>query len=73
VRAGQLEVEVADDGCGGADPKKGTGLHGLEERLNALDGKLSIESPPGEGTRLLARIPLPKPTARDSDGAPKKE
>jgi signal transduction histidine kinase len=53
-----LEVEVKDDGCGGADAGKGTGLHGLEERLRALDGTLSVESKPGEGTRLLARIPL---------------
>jgi signal transduction histidine kinase len=66
VRSGQLEVEVSDDGCGGADPKKGTGLRGLEERLRALDGKLAVESEPGKGTRLLARIPLPD---QHSDGA----
>jgi len=58
-RAGKLVVEVADDGCGGADASKGTGLHGLEERLRALDGTLKIESKPGKGTRLLAHIPLP--------------
>jgi signal transduction histidine kinase len=57
-RDGELEVEVADDGCGGADASKGSGLHGLEERLRALDGTLAIESKAGEGTRLLARIPL---------------
>jgi signal transduction histidine kinase len=55
---GALEVEVADDGCGGADASKGTGLRGLEERLRALDGTLALESEPGKGTRLVARIPL---------------
>ena len=58
-RAGKLVVEVADNGCGGADASKGTGLRGLEERLRALDGTLKIESKPGAGTRLVARIPLP--------------
>jgi signal transduction histidine kinase len=56
---GTLEIEVADDGCGGADASKGTGLHGLTERLRALDGTFAVESEPGEGTRLVARIPLP--------------
>ncbi|HEY5160965.1 MAG TPA: sensor histidine kinase [Gaiellaceae bacterium] len=64
-----LEVEVKDDGCGGADASKGTGLHGLEERLRALDGTLSVESKPGEGTRLLARIPLHE-CAPDENGEP---
>ena len=63
-RDGELEVEVTDDGCGGADPTKGTGLHGLEERLRALDGTLAVESEVGKGTRLLARIPL---TAEEAD------
>ncbi len=57
-REGVLEVEVSDDGCGGADASKGSGLHGLEERLRAMDGTLSVESKPGEGTHLVARIPL---------------
>ncbi len=59
-RAGELRVEVADDGVGGADPGKGSGLKGLEERLRALDGKLAIKSTAGSGTHLVARIPLPK-------------
>ena len=58
-RGEALEVLVADDGCGGADASKGTGLHGLEERLRVLDGTLKIESKSGKGTRLLAHIPLP--------------
>jgi len=57
-RGGVLEVEVSDDGCGGADASKGSGLHGLEERLRALDGSFAVESEAGEGTRLIARIPL---------------
>jgi signal transduction histidine kinase len=57
-RDGGLDVEVTDNGCGGADASKGTGLHGLEERLRALDGTLAVESEAGKGTRLLARIPL---------------
>jgi signal transduction histidine kinase len=60
VRAGDgiLRVEVADDGVGGADPARGTGLRGLADRIEALGGTLTVESPPGEGTRLVAEIPL---------------
>jgi signal transduction histidine kinase len=55
---GRALVEVADDGCGGADPGRGTGLRGLADRVQALDGNLAISSPPGEGTRLRAEIPV---------------
>jgi signal transduction histidine kinase len=54
---GRLEVEVADDGVGGADSSKGSGLRGLADRVGALDGRLEIDSPPGGGTRVRARIP----------------
>jgi signal transduction histidine kinase len=55
---GLLEVEVADDGVGGAQPVSGsTGLSGLADRVEALGGSLVVESPPGEGTRLTAEIP----------------
>jgi signal transduction histidine kinase len=50
-------VEVTDDGIGGADPSRGSGLKGLEDRVEALDGTLEVESPPGAGTRIRARIP----------------
>jgi PAS domain S-box-containing protein len=53
-----LAVEVADDGVGGADPGRGSGLSGLADRVAALDGTLEIDSPPGAGTRVTARIPL---------------
>jgi signal transduction histidine kinase len=56
-RNGDLTVEVADDGVGGADVARGSGLRGLEDRLAALDGTLSLDSPAGRGTRLRARIP----------------
>jgi PAS domain S-box-containing protein len=55
---GQVIVEVADDGKGGADPEGGTGLRGLADRVEALDGRLRVESPPGGGTRIVAAIPL---------------
>lgn len=53
-----LAVEVSDDGAGGADAGRGSGLRGLADRLAAVDGTLSIASPPGAGTRLVARIPI---------------
>ena len=52
-------VLVADDGVGGADPGAGSGLRGLQDRLAVVDGVLAIDSPPGAGTRLEARIPSP--------------
>jgi len=52
-----LTIEIADDGVGGADPARGSGLRGLADRLAAVDGTLEITSPTGGGTRLLARIP----------------
>jgi signal transduction histidine kinase len=53
----QLIVEVHDDGVGGADIERGSGLRGLTDRISALEGTLRIESPPGVGTHLEARIP----------------
>jgi signal transduction histidine kinase len=55
--AGELAVEVADDGLGGADAANGSGLRGLTDRVAALGGQLELESPPGGGTRVRARIP----------------
>jgi signal transduction histidine kinase len=48
---------ITDDGVGGADPANGSGLRGLADRVEALNGGLRIESPPGRGTRIEARIP----------------
>jgi PAS domain S-box-containing protein len=55
---GRAVVEVADDGIGGADPSAGTGLRGLVDRVEALDGRLEVESAPGAGTRIRAEIPV---------------
>ena len=55
---GNATVTVADDGVGGANPAEGSGLRGLAARVEALNGRLVIESPPGEGTRVTAEIPL---------------
>jgi signal transduction histidine kinase len=54
---GRLVVEVADDGIGGADPGRGTGLRGLADRLAVLEGRLEVESAHGQGTTITARIP----------------
>jgi signal transduction histidine kinase len=54
---GQLTVEVVDDGCGGADTERGSGLRGLADRVEALEGRLRVWSPTGNGTRLRAEIP----------------
>jgi signal transduction histidine kinase len=56
--ADALLVEIADDGAGGADPGSGTGLRGLVDRVDALGGRLELDSPPGAGTRVSARLPL---------------
>jgi signal transduction histidine kinase len=54
---GHVVVDVVDDGIGGADAAHGSGLRGLADRVAALDGKLSFESPAGKGTRVHAEIP----------------
>jgi uncharacterized protein YhfF len=51
-------AEVADDGAGGADSASGTGLQGLAARVESLGGRLTVDSPPGQGTTLAATIPL---------------
>ena len=54
---GQIIVEVVDDGVGGADTERGSGLRGLADRVEALEGRLRVWSPRGGGTRLRAEIP----------------
>ncbi len=56
-----LSIEVDDDGIGGADPRTGSGLRGLADRLAALDGTITIASPNGGGTRISAQIPTIRP------------
>jgi MYXO-CTERM domain-containing protein len=57
-----LSIEVDDDGIGGADPRSGSGLSGLADRLAALDGAITVVSPIDGGTRISARIPTHHPT-----------
>ena len=54
----ELVLEVVDDGVGGADTKRGSGLQGLADRVEALGGSIAIDSPAGGGTLLRAQIPL---------------
>jgi signal transduction histidine kinase len=56
---GRVEVAVSDDGVGGVDPARGSGLRGLADRVRALGGGLDIDSVPGSGTAIRAWIPLP--------------
>jgi signal transduction histidine kinase len=57
VEDDRLRLQVGDDGVGGADPS-GTGLRGLRDRVDALDGEIEIHSPPGNGTTVTVELPL---------------
>jgi PAS domain S-box-containing protein len=57
-RDGRAAITVSDDGAGGADPAGGSGLRGLADRVEALSGRLEIDSPRGSGTTLRAELPL---------------
>jgi signal transduction histidine kinase len=61
VGDGVIHVGVRDDGCGGADFGRGSGLVGLKDRVEALGGRLSLDSPPGAGTALEFVLPLAGP------------
>jgi signal transduction histidine kinase len=63
---GVVRVEIADDGVGGADPSRGSGLSGLADRVAALDGTITVDSPPGAGTRVRVEIPC-APQAAEQD------
>ena len=54
---GSLVVEVVDDGVGGADSERGSGLRGLADRVEAHGGRLRVWTPVGGGTRVRAEIP----------------
>jgi signal transduction histidine kinase len=56
-QSGDIVVEVTDDGVGGADTERGSGLRGLADRVEALGGRLRIWTPPGKGTRIRAEMP----------------
>jgi PAS domain S-box-containing protein len=58
ARDGVLTLSIRDDGCGGADPSRGSGLIGLADRVEALGGTIDVASPVGHGTRLLITLPI---------------
>ena len=55
---GRLRVRVRDDGIGGADPVRGSGLLGLKDRIEALGGTFSVHSPAGRGTTVTCEVPV---------------
>jgi signal transduction histidine kinase len=60
---GTLEVSIRDDGVGGADPSRGSGIIGLADRVEALGGTIAVTSPPGEGTSIVLSLPIRAPSA----------
>jgi signal transduction histidine kinase len=58
-----VAVEVSDDGVGRADPNHAPGRRGLADRVEALQGRPQLESPPGGGTHIVAEFPLSRPDA----------
>ncbi len=68
TRDGILTVAVRDDGVGGADPSRGSGLVGLHDRVEALGGAITVDSPAGEGTCIIVTLPIkttPEQTIED--------
>ena len=53
-----LRLRVSDDGRGGADPSRGTGLDGLRQRVSTVDGALHVSSPPGGPTSVTVELPM---------------
>jgi signal transduction histidine kinase len=62
-----LSLSVRDDGVGGADPRRGSGLTGLRDRIEALGGRIRIESQTGSGTLIEVEIPIAGPADRDRE------
>jgi PAS domain S-box-containing protein len=58
ARGGVIRLSIHDDGCGGADPSRGSGLMGLTDRVDALGGTIEVASPSGAGTTLLITLPF---------------
>jgi signal transduction histidine kinase len=56
---GTLTVQVRDDGAGGADARRGSGLTGLRDRVEAVGGSMTVDSPPGAGAVLTVLLPVP--------------
>jgi glucose-6-phosphate-specific signal transduction histidine kinase len=62
-----LRLSIRDDGVGGADSNRGSGLTGLRDRIEALGGRIQIESPSGSGTLIEVEIPIAGPADRDRE------
>jgi signal transduction histidine kinase len=60
VQAGRLKIMIRDDGRGGADPSRGSGLIGLTDRVEALGGTVRVSSPAGAGTQIAVELPVPE-------------
>jgi signal transduction histidine kinase len=58
-----LRLVIRDDGVGGADPSRGSGLIGLQDRVEAVGGTLAVRSEPGAGTTLTVLLPVAAPSA----------
>jgi signal transduction histidine kinase len=58
ARGRSLVMSIRDDGVGGADPARGSGMAGLTDRVQALGGTIRVSSPPGEGTHITAELPV---------------
>jgi signal transduction histidine kinase len=58
TRSAGLSMAIGDDGMGGADPRRGSGLMGISDRIEALGGTFQVRSPAGRGTTLLIEVPL---------------
>jgi signal transduction histidine kinase len=68
-RGGSLVLSVRDDGVGGADPARGSGLVGLTDRVEALGGSIRVVSRPGDGTQITVELPLTLDTSVDHEQA----
>jgi signal transduction histidine kinase len=55
-RGGMLNVSIRDNGVGGADPARGSGIVGLTDRVEALGGTIAVTSPPGAGTSVVVEL-----------------
>jgi signal transduction histidine kinase len=62
-----LRLSIRDDGVGGADSNRGSGLTGLRDRIEALGGRIKIESPSGSGTLIEVEIPIGGPAHRNDE------
>ena len=67
VEDDMLLLSIRDDGVGGADSNRGSGLTGLRDRIEALGGRIRIESPPRSGTLLEVEIPIGRRADRDDE------